>query len=79
MVFISFHLECSDLVEKAYWRIALADSEEKLERVLDRLLAPVLLKAASENDEVRTRVCIGSHRILLHDNNNYHLLCIEDC
>lgn len=51
--YISLH---ADLVEKAYWQIALTDSDEKLERALGRLLAPVLLKASSKDSAVRDKV-----------------------
>jgi len=51
--YISLH---ADLVEKAYWQIALTDSDEKLERALGRLLAPVLLKASSKDSAVREKV-----------------------
>ena len=43
-------------MEKAYWQIALTDSDEKLERALGRLLAPVLLKASSKDSAVREKV-----------------------
>lgn len=49
-----------DLVEKAYWQLALTDSDDKLERALGRLLAPVLLKASSKDLAVRDKVlCMG--------------------
>ena len=51
---------CVDLVEKAYWQLALTDSDDKLERALGRLLAPVLLKASSKDLAVRDKVlCMG--------------------
>ena len=57
----------ADLVEKAYWQIALTDSDEKFERALGRLLAPVLLKASSADSAVRDKVlCVWSGRIALN-------------
>ena len=53
----------TDLVEKAYWQLALTDSDDKFERALGRLLAPVLLKASSKDSAVRDKVlCV----VLLH-------------
>ena len=46
----------ADLVEKAYWQLALTDSDDKFERALGRLLAPVLLKASSKDSAVRDKV-----------------------
>ena len=45
-----------DLVNKLELRIALADSEKKLEGLLNTFLAPLLLKLNSEHQSVRTKV-----------------------
>lgn len=44
------------LVGKVELRIALADSDEKLEALLKTYLAPLLLKLASEHASVRNKV-----------------------
>ena len=46
-----------NLISKAELRIALADSDIKLEAILKTFLAPLLLKLASENVNVRNKVC----------------------
>ncbi len=51
------------LVGKVELRIALADSDTKLESILKTFLTPLLLKLASEHLTVRNKVC------------NIHLLC----
>lgn len=44
------------LLDKVELRIALADSESKLQNVLNTYLAPLLLKLASEHLSVRNKV-----------------------
>jgi proteasome component ECM29 len=44
------------LVSKVELRIALADTDEKLQRLLQTYLAPLLLKLASESHGVRSKV-----------------------
>ena len=44
------------LVSKVELRIALADSDIKLESILKTFLAPLLLKLASEHSSVRNKV-----------------------
>lgn len=46
----------SSLVGKVELRIALADSDTKLESILKTFLAPLLLKLASEHVSVRNKV-----------------------
>lgn len=48
------------LVGKVEMRIALADSEKKLQDLLKVYLAPLLLKLASEHVAVRNKVGAGS-------------------
>eukprot|EP00051_Salpingoeca_urceolata_P011781 m.146336 g.146336 ORF g.146336 m.146336 type:complete len:1908 (-) comp17250_c0_seq1:152-5875(-) len=45
-----------ELLEKVHMRIALCDSDEKLQSQLDKLLAPVLLRIASKDAAVRAKV-----------------------
>lgn len=45
-----------ELVGKVEMRIALAENDEKLMKVLDTFLAPLLLKLASENATLRNKV-----------------------
>ena len=47
-----------NLLNKVELRIALADSDPKLEAVLKTYLAPLLLKLASEHVSVRNKVRI---------------------
>lgn len=51
------------LVSKVELRIALADSDEKLQRLLQTYLAPLLLKLASESLAVRNKVIAVCHHI----------------
>lgn len=44
------------LVEKVEFRIALADSDQKLQNILNTYLAPLLLKLASDYASVRDKV-----------------------
>ena len=44
------------LVQKVELRIALADSDAKLTSLLDTYLAPLLLKAGSDQSSVRDKV-----------------------
>lgn len=53
-----------NLLSKVELRIALADSDQKLETILNTYLAPVLLKLASEHLSVRNKVSLGT---LLYD------------
>lgn len=47
------------LVESVEFKIlGVANKEEKLHQLLQRFLAPLILKAASEHASVRSRVCI---------------------
>lgn len=46
------------LLSKVELRIALADTEQKLESILNTYLAPVLLKLASEHINVRNKVSL---------------------
>ncbi|KAJ9645236.1 proteasome component M29 [Coniosporium tulheliwenetii] len=54
------------LVGKVELRIALADSDEKLEALLKTYLAPLLLKLASEHASVRNRIFHLLLRVLGH-------------
>ena len=54
------------LVGKVEMRIALADSEKKLEDLLKVYLAPLLLKLASEHVAVRNKVRPSLLRVLAH-------------
>lgn len=45
------------LLDKVELKIALADSEAKLQNVLNIYLSPILLKLASEHVSVRNKVC----------------------
>lgn len=45
------------LVGKVEMRIALAETDEKLQSTLKTYLAPLLLKLASEHMSVRNKVC----------------------
>jgi len=47
------------LVGKVEMRIALADSDKKLESLLKTYLAPLLLKLGSESVAVRNKVCLS--------------------
>ena len=49
-----------NLVGKVELRIALADSDAKLEAILKTYLPPLLLKLASEHVSVRNKACISS-------------------
>ena len=53
------------LVGKVEMRIALTDTDAKLEAILKTYLAPLLLKLASENVTVRNKVS-PSHALQLH-------------
>ena len=53
------------LVGKVEMRIALTDTDAKLEAILKTYLAPLLLKLASENVTVRNKVS-SSHALHLH-------------
>ena len=58
------------LVGKVELRIALADSDAKLEAILKTYLPPLLLKLKSESVAVRNKVsfpppCVGVMRVLL--------------
>ncbi|KAI9655639.1 MAG: proteasome component M29 [Alyxoria varia] len=66
-----------ELINKLEFRIALADSDEKLQSILDKFLCPLLLKLASEHTSVRNktiavcqqvnkRIAPGSIRLPLH-------------
>lgn len=48
------------LVSKVELRIALTDSDTKLESVLKTYLAPLLLKLAAEHISVRNKVSVGT-------------------
>lgn len=54
------------LVGKVEMRIALADSEKKLEDLLNMYLAPLLLKLGSESVAVRNKVGISRRFRSLH-------------
>ena len=53
-----------ELLGKVEFRIALADSDSKLETLLKTYLAPVLLKLASEHLSVRNKVRQGSQELV---------------
>jgi proteasome component ECM29 len=49
------------LVDNVEFKIlAVANNEEKLQQLLQRFLAPVILKAGSEHAAVRIKVCHSS-------------------
>jgi len=50
-----------DLVGKVELRIALTDSDKKLESTLKLYLAPLLLKLASNHVSVRNKVSLQMH------------------
>lgn len=50
------------LVGKVELRIALADSDEKLESLLNTYLPPLLLKLASEHSSVRNKVSLQNRK-----------------
>ncbi|XP_062509489.1 proteasome adapter and scaffold protein ECM29-like [Corticium candelabrum] len=52
------------LLERVFLRLTAAETDEKLQQVLGRFLAPVLLKLASQNEAVKKRVM----EILAHIN-----------
>ena len=52
------------LLERVFLRIGSADSDEKLENVLKKFLAPVLVKLSSQQDGVRKKVQIISNYLL---------------
>lgn len=54
-----------ELIGKVELRIALADSDAKLESLLNTYLPPLLLKLASEHASVRQKVCSFSQALLL--------------
>jgi len=58
------------LVEKVELRLALADSQEKIQRVIDLYLAPILLKFSSKDQTVRIEV-IKCIKIVLARFNSY--------
>ncbi|CAG8534937.1 9628_t:CDS:10 [Funneliformis mosseae] len=45
-----------DLLEKVELRIALAETDQKLEKILDTFLSPILLKLESPHEVMRTKV-----------------------
>lgn len=49
-----------NLLSKVELRIALADTDQKLETLLKTYLAPVLLKLASEHISVRNKVSLDT-------------------
>lgn len=50
------------LVGKVELRIALADSDSKLQSLLQTYLPPLLLKLASDHSSVRNKVSLADHR-----------------
>lgn len=53
------------LVGKVELRIALTDSDTKLESILQTYLPPLLLKLASNHSSVRNKVCLGCFKTML--------------
>lgn len=56
MEIIAYCFSFSELLEKVFLRIALAESDDKLEVSLHNFLAPTLLKLASRDEEVKNKV-----------------------
>ena len=56
MEIIAYCFSFSELLEKVFLRIALAESDDKLEASLHNFLAPTLLKLASHDEEVKNKV-----------------------
>ena len=54
------------LLERVFLRVAAAETDEKLEQVLGRFLAPVLLKLASPIEDVKKKAGRIDSRL------NYH-------
>lgn len=53
---IACYFSFLELLEKVFLRIALAESDDKLEASLNNFLAPTLLKLASRDEEVKNKV-----------------------
>ena len=51
------NMSLSVLVERVFLRIGSAETDEQLEGVLGKFLAPVLLKLNSSEEGIRKKVC----------------------
>lgn len=66
------------LVGKVELRIALADSDSKIESLLQTYLPPLLLKLASDHSSVRNKVSLPKQYDALKESNAYSLLAGHD-
>ena len=67
------------LVGKVELRIALADSDSKLESLLQTYLPPLLLKLASDHSSVRNKVSLANHRaVMMKEQDLLRLLSSHD-
>lgn len=67
------------LVGKVELRIALADSDSKLESLLQTYLPPLLLKLASDYSSVRNKVSLANHRgAMITEQNSLRLFISHD-
>jgi proteasome component ECM29 len=58
------------LVDSVEFKIlGVANKEDKLHQLLQRYLAPVILKAASEHASVRSKVCVVTIVYIAHSSN----------
>lgn len=65
------------LVGKVELRIALADSDSKLESILNTYLPPLLLKLTSDHSSVRNKVSLENQNGAFDEMNKFNIGCLQ--